>query len=195
MCEVNLSSQARRSSTPSSTKGLTSDTPTLVGCSVLGSTLPRTRQRATNMFTGSEVGRAARCTKTARATSATGNECASWALLQPSEITGMQCSGDAPLFYTTGRVRVLVFKNSLILMRSSSEGSYIRAVWLESEPTLFRPVLVRGPWIGNPWHTIPVKTLETCSYLMASLLLIACFTYVLLFAVGLFQLECVRSTK
>lgn len=69
---MTVPSQARRSSTPSSIKVLTSATPTSAGCSVLGSTSPRTHQKATSTFTGSEEERAARCTKTAPATSATG---------------------------------------------------------------------------------------------------------------------------
>ncbi|XP_039990473.1 poly [ADP-ribose] polymerase tankyrase-2-like isoform X5 [Xiphias gladius] len=71
----NLDGIALRSSTPSFIKVLTSATPTLAGCSALGFTSPRTRRRVTSTSTGSGEGRAARCTKTAPATSATGTCC------------------------------------------------------------------------------------------------------------------------
>lgn len=65
--------QVLRSSTPSSTKALTSATLTLVGCLEQESTLQRIHQRATSMSTASEEGPAVRRTKIGPAISATGN--------------------------------------------------------------------------------------------------------------------------
>lgn len=69
---VSVLSQDLRLSAPSSIKDSTSVTPTSEGCSELGFTSQRTRPRVTSTCTESEEGRAARCTKTAPATSATG---------------------------------------------------------------------------------------------------------------------------
>jgi len=71
-CSVSVPSQVLHLSTPSSTRVLTSVTPTLEGCSVLGFILQRTHQRVTSTSTGSEEGRAALCTKIAAVMSARG---------------------------------------------------------------------------------------------------------------------------